>query len=149
MILCPEVCQQPLKDCIQYSHTDYIHFFSGRALPTAVLTCILYGQGKWSNRFSSRHPSMISTATNSMSAGPGIDKMIHCSSFRFHLCTFFLPLQVFLLWAYRRRLQHLTAVPSPRSSLLQVRKLYTCILTDVHGCFFSVLLYRNGQSNHS
>lgn len=43
---------------------------SGQALPTAVLTCILYGQEKWSNQYSSRRPSMTSTATNSMPIRP-------------------------------------------------------------------------------
>lgn len=51
-------------------NSEFWFLFSGRALHTAALTCILYGQGKWSNRFSSRRPSMISTATNSRCIGP-------------------------------------------------------------------------------
>lgn len=47
------------------SDCEFWTLFSGQALHTAALTCILYGRGKWSNRFSSRHPSTISTATNS------------------------------------------------------------------------------------
>lgn len=42
-----------------------------------------------------------------------------CAYFDFNL--FLLCLQVSLLWAFKRRLQHLTAAPSLRSSLLQVR----------------------------
>lgn len=122
--------------------SDDTYFFSAPALPTVVLTCIHYGQGKWSNQFNSRPPSTISTATNSMCINRVTFKrnlrcfcfchgMLHVFVFPMQCVTlcfssFFLS-QVFLLWAYKKRLQRLTAVPSQRSSLLQVRNQRACV----------------------
>lgn len=58
---------------MQYSDVEYMPLFcvfSGQAPHTAVRTCILCEQEKWSNQFSSRRLSMTYTATNSMSFVP-------------------------------------------------------------------------------
>lgn len=44
------------------------------------------------------------------------------------MCFSLLLFQVFLLWAYKKRLQRLTAALSQRSSLLQVRNLSSGVL---------------------